>query len=411
GNFCSKRGIPVEIGRENVSKRAKDESVSIEMAARSARYEFYKKVADKKKSAVIALGHTADDRIENLFLRLFRGAGGHGLGSLRLKKQIGPLLVLRPLIGVFRTEIIDYLETRGLSYRIDSSNLSTETDRCKIRNVIIPDILKLAGDLGWSGVKESLSRSSELLSDDEGYFDEIVSGYISQAKYEEKSLTVPVGELKKLPSPILRRVVIALLQSLNADIRPEREHVLFLEMMVRGERRGSISLPGDFTAEMIGENMRIGHRGREGKTRPEPVKIFLAGLPVEFAFGKIAIGIFLSEKSDSRTQTSVGESQVRVYLSIPDGCREITIRAYENGDRMKPMGMEGHSKKVGDIFTDRKIPIKSRAEQPVVVDTNNGKNEIIAIPALGLISETARVTDRSTRIIRMDCRIGPQPFG
>ena len=106
-----------EIGTTDVRALAAREKVSIETAARIARYAFYAKVAARRRCCTIFLGHHADDLVETFLINLFRGAGAAGLSSMReiSAHQIGKtkLMVVRPLLAIWRKQIDDYITAKG----------------------------------------------------------------------------------------------------------------------------------------------------------------------------------------------------------------------------------------------------------------------------------------------------------
>ncbi|MGE5200173.1 MAG: tRNA lysidine(34) synthetase TilS, partial [Rhodospirillaceae bacterium] len=115
--FCralaAQHGIAIEVGRRDVAQLARDERVSIEVAARRARYEFFAEAAERLKIDRIATGHTRDDQAETFLLRVLRGAGATGLAGIRPRR--GP--VVRPLLDVRRDELLAFLASLGQAFR------------------------------------------------------------------------------------------------------------------------------------------------------------------------------------------------------------------------------------------------------------------------------------------------------
>jgi len=396
--FCLERGIPLEIGKADIPSKAAESGLSVEMAARSARYEFLAEVAARIGTQCVALGHTADDRVETLLMRLLRGAGGRGLGSLQPVRRYTGLTLLRPLLGVFRRQVIAYLARRDLEWRTDSTNLETTTDRGRIRNLLLPRLVALAEESGWSGTLESLARSAELLSEDETHFQSLADEFLAGVVFEERrQLRLPVDRFRHLPSPILARLVLTALQMFDADLRPEREHIDAIISMLAGVRDAPCDIPGGLRAEPTGDAVIIGPPV-EIKP-PEPIEISLDQLPCTWRFGPYTIRIAPVEGEEKRTQTPVGPSQLGATVTLPDGCEAIVIRTMQPGDRMAPMGMRGHTKKVSDIFTDRKVPRHERPVEPVVEARPCGT--VLALPRLSLISEGAKVTSESGSAVRV----------
>ena len=125
-DLAEQHDLVCEIGTTDVRALAAREKVSIETAARIARYAFYAKVAARRRCRTIFLGHHADDLVETFLINLFRGAGAAGLSSLReiSSHQIGKtkLMVVRPLLTVWRKQIDDYIRANQIPFREDQTN-------------------------------------------------------------------------------------------------------------------------------------------------------------------------------------------------------------------------------------------------------------------------------------------------
>lgn len=116
-----------------------DETGSREAAARNIRYDFLIRTAMTLGFRYIATAHTADDQTETVLHRILRGTGLSGLsGILRYRQLNEAVTLVRPLLDVRRTEILDYLESLGKPFRIDATNAENDFTRNRIRNVLIP---------------------------------------------------------------------------------------------------------------------------------------------------------------------------------------------------------------------------------------------------------------------------------
>ncbi len=132
--FCETYGIPMSVKRFDTQEYAKKKGISIEMAARELRYDWFEEMRQKKKMDYIVVGHHANDLAETLFINICRGTGIKGLTGIRPVKD----RILRPLLSRSREEIIAYIEQNQLGYRTDSTNNSLDYVRNKIRHMIIP---------------------------------------------------------------------------------------------------------------------------------------------------------------------------------------------------------------------------------------------------------------------------------
>ncbi len=128
---------------------------------RQIRYDFLVQKAKRLKCRAIFLGHHADDLAETLLLRLSRGAGIEGLAGFGPVERRGDTYLFRPMIDIFRAEIIDYLKARNLDYRVDSSNADRRFTRNRVRHEILPLMAELN-----PRINESLARTARLLTVD-----------------------------------------------------------------------------------------------------------------------------------------------------------------------------------------------------------------------------------------------------
>lgn len=133
--LASKFGIPCHTLRARIRRRPRE---SIEMAARRTRLAFFSRMTRKLGLDAIATGHHADDVAETFVMRLARGAGPEGLAGLKRISHVDGITFIRPLLDFRDTELRDFLRSRGISWREDSTNSDTSILRNKVRHVILP---------------------------------------------------------------------------------------------------------------------------------------------------------------------------------------------------------------------------------------------------------------------------------
>ena len=136
-SLAKKLELPFYIGREDVLRYQKRHRLSLEDAARQVRYRFYDSIAAKYGYGKIALGHHADDNAELVLMNLLRGSGPLGLSGI---PPVRDNRIVRPLINLRRSEIMDYAAVKKLDYVTDSSNWNLKFHRNKIRARLIPQL-------------------------------------------------------------------------------------------------------------------------------------------------------------------------------------------------------------------------------------------------------------------------------
>lgn len=134
-NFCASHSITCEIGGGNIPELQKESSsISMESLARQKRYEFLETMRVKHQAKYILTAHHLDDKIETFFFHLLRGTKLTGL--INMQEQSGN--ILRPLLSLEKSEILQYMELQWWVYCIDSSNADTHMKRNFLRHEILP---------------------------------------------------------------------------------------------------------------------------------------------------------------------------------------------------------------------------------------------------------------------------------
>jgi tRNA(Ile)-lysidine synthase len=195
--------LDCEIGSTDVGALARRSKFSIETAARFARFAFFVEAARRRRCSRIFLAHHADDLVETALLNLFRGASPGGMAAMRKISvhRIGQtkLTILRPLLGVRRSEINSYIEQRGLKFCEDKTNREVSSSRNRIRHRILPYINKTFG----RDVTKAIWRAAAIWVDEESLLDAMTPVVGSRLN---------VVELRKLPVPLQRRAIVGWLR-------------------------------------------------------------------------------------------------------------------------------------------------------------------------------------------------------
>lgn len=132
--FCDNYGIALSVKKFDTTAYARQNGLSIEMAARDLRYGWFREMREKKEMDYIMIAHHADDVAETLFINLCRGTGIKGLTGIKAVNEE----ILRPLLSCSRVDILNYIDEQCLGYRTDSTNNSMDYVRNRVRHQIIP---------------------------------------------------------------------------------------------------------------------------------------------------------------------------------------------------------------------------------------------------------------------------------
>ena len=189
----------------DVRALAKRRKMSIEAAAREARYLFFARTGKRKRCRTIFLAHHADDLVETFLLNLFRGAGPAGLGGMRQvsKRRIDnvDLTIVRPLLDIWRDDINEYVREHRLKFREDASNKNLGPLRNRFRQRIIPYLEKAIG----RKVRGSIRRAATIAVEEEEWLETQLP--------DSDDVDLAVKKLRALPVALQRRAILNWLRS------------------------------------------------------------------------------------------------------------------------------------------------------------------------------------------------------
>lgn len=171
---------------------------------RKARIRFLKEVANRYQADWIATGATADDSVETMLHHLLRGSGPAGLAGIRLERKLSEQLTLvHPLVGLWKSELIAYLDSLGQEYRMDNSNLCNEFTRNRIRNECLP---YLEAFTGCNQLKERLRTTCELIRQEHQVIENLAQQWLESSAmvWGQDHIDVESRTFADLPWPVLQ---------------------------------------------------------------------------------------------------------------------------------------------------------------------------------------------------------------
>jgi len=205
--LAKKYQVDFELGAANVRVLANKKKMSIETAAREARYSFFAKAAKRRRCHTTFLAHHADDLVETFLLNLIRGTGTTGLAAMpdvsTRRVDNVDLTIVRPFLSVWRTEIDDYVREHQLKFREDASNKNLAPMRNRARNRIIPYLEKIIG----RNVRQNIWRTAIIAADEENW--------IVNAVPDSTNPDLLVSKLRALPVALQRRAILKWLRAQN----------------------------------------------------------------------------------------------------------------------------------------------------------------------------------------------------
>jgi len=229
-------GLPIVVESIDVGAYAQTQRLSVEDAARRLRYDFLHRAAESLAADRIAVGHTRDDQAETFLLKLIRGAGLTGLAGIYPRRDA----VIRPLIEVGRTDLRQYLESRGQSWVEDETNDDLENPRNRIRHKVLPEMDRA----GNASSTPAIARAAAIVREDGQWLDELSDRRFDALVVRSNSgLEIDVSGLMAEPPPVRRRVVLVALRLAAPNREIGFEHVESALEVGSGEAAG-VDVPG-----------------------------------------------------------------------------------------------------------------------------------------------------------------------
>ncbi len=368
-------GYPFYFNYFETKAYASTNGLSTQMAARDLRYKWFEALRDELNLHWIATAHHINDSLETSLINFSRGTSIAGLmGVPVINKHI-----IRPLLFASRNELLDYLQKNDIAWREDSSNASLAYDRNVIRHKVIP-ILKT--------LNESLENSFVATSERLRAGEQILNEYLNQwkqtvLKIGKEGYYVPIDEIDLVSEPIYRLWYIL-------------KDFGFTYKQIPNIYAGRNGLSGKkfFSSNhiLIVDRACFIIQAKDTATDYSPIFIDSTNAEIILDRGNL-------------TLTSMQNSSVELihhensnYLDAAFVKFPLEIRKLEPGDKIKPFGMKGRSKKISDILIDLKINIFEKEKIRVLV---NSDNEIIWVMGIRT-SETFRITNKTTNILRVE---------
>ncbi|QMW06543.1 tRNA lysidine(34) synthetase TilS [Spirosoma foliorum] len=344
-NKAEQYGVPFHGTRFDTKAVAAERGVSIQMVARELRYTWFAQLLDEYKYACLATAHHLNDTLETLLLNLTRGtglAGLHGIAS----NQNG---IVRPLLFATRPQLVAYADERELLYREDSSNSDDKYARNRIRHHVVPVLTSLN-----PGLWQTLPRTIERLRAAETVMQaELERSWQQTAEVKGQQISLPTTKLKALPELDFR---------LANWLKP---------FGFTDDQANQIAnaLNRPIGQVFSSTTHRISHE-REGLLlEPLPSQLYPEITLTTLASGLVEVGGAFSLTIDEIEKSADFRPPADSAIACLDADKlqlPLTIRPWRQGDRFRPLGLNGH-KLVSDLLNDLKLSRTEREQTAVLL--------------------------------------------
>lgn len=353
---CENLGVLLFCERIDVPVYAKEHKMSTELAAREVRYDFLSRVS----RGAVATAHTASDNLETVIFNLTRGSALKGLCGIPPKRGI----FIRPLILSTRAEVEEYCEKNRIKYVTDSTNLSDEYTRNKIRHTVIP-VLKQIN----SNAEKSVVRTSAELFEDNAYLEECADEFLQNNLCDGE---IDVSVLPK--SPIAKRAIKKLAEITAPMLSLDNFHINEIYRICN--EGGKTGLPLGYSAEVKSGKLIFTNKQAEN---PENFEFEVqTEHRINDLFTKKEKINNLLLKNSLDCDKIIGKSVIRTRLA---------------GDSIRLAG-RGCTKSLKKLMNELSVPREYRDSLPVIADDVG----VIWVCGIG-VAQRCAVTENSKDIM------------
>ena len=356
-NYCKSVGVECFVGSADVPDYAKQNHLSIELAARELRYSFF----DTINTDVIATAHTASDNIETVLFNITRGTALSGLCGIPPKRD----KYIRPLILCTREDVENFCKEQGINFVTDSTNLCDDYTRNKLRHNVVP-VLKTVNE----SVALAVSRMTSSLSEDEDFINSVV---LEQFNAIFKDGVLDVSGFKNIHPAIAKRLIVKYCDAMCVEVDNLHVNEIFAICINEGKK----SLIGDKSAIVKNGVLTVEHTKQPQHN-------------IEFQ-----VDITQQDNDLFKKSQNVHNLLLKNVLDCDKivGCLRLKTR--ESGDSIRLKNKNG-TKTLKKLFCEYKIPICERENLPVLCDDNG----VVWVHKIG-VADRAAADQNSNRIYKI----------
>ncbi len=364
---CEKTGVQFHSSGFNTQAYAMQKGISVQMAARDLRYNYFQGLLESQGFDYLATAHHLDDTIETIFLNLIRGTGIQGLTGIPVRTE----KIIRPLLFATRKMLVDYAIDQGVRWREDSSNLSDDYQRNFFRHQIIPKILEINPNFQET-FRDTQERLAGAVNMNKAFLKTLESSAL-QVKGDIRM--IDIEKINESPSPTV--ILWEFLKDLGFNFDQCRQ-------ISQGHQAGKLFYSHSHKLLIDRQNYLISK-----KTEAFFTSVTID--PGERMVGNARCKLMFTEASNQGFELRKNPTLAQVdadLLHYP-----LTWRTWQAGDYFMPLGMR-QEKKLSDFLIDLKMPFNEKAD--VTVLESGGK--ILWVVGFR-ISEGFKVTPETQRVL------------
>lgn len=399
-SVAAKSRLPVFVEKTNILKQKKT-GRSLEESGREARYLFFNSICRKHGFTKIAVGHHREDNAEQILLNLIRGSGAAGLCGIPPVREN----IIRPLIQITPSEILDYLSQNNIEFMVDQSNSDTQFLRNSVRHQLLPLLRQNYNP----NISEALNRLGGILRAEEEWLNALIDPLFNAAliSSDDRQVILSVPEMMNFHDAAVRRVLRKAILTIKKDLRRiTLAHIDSAARLIANHPPAArLDFPGQI--RVLKNNDRLIVRKELKNLRIATAK---AAKPVSFAYhaSKDAIvaqtTLFIKEINMSVSFYQMSMDWIQnistlerdtAFLDWDTLQFPLEIRNVRPGDRFSPIGMKG-TQKLKKFFNANNIKPVKRTEIPIFVSGD----AIIWIGGLR-IADPFKVTQKTSTVLKV----------
>lgn len=371
--LAGRLGLPFVLGSTDVAAMARTKHLSVEEAARKARYAFLFEQARQVGAQAVAVGHTADDQVETVLMHLLRGAGISGLKGMTFRGLLpewdASIPLVRPLLNLRHEDALGCCEERGVVAVEDASN----NDKSFFRNRLRHELLPLLESYNPQ-VRDSLLRMARGMAGDHEVLEAATADAWEQvqarsgAGYVSLDLAAFRGLLRGMQRRVLRTAVAQLRPDLrDVDFLSIERGVSFLNVPSRTREMDmlqNIHLLVDDKRAVLAETDAL--IVDENAPRMDTAQELLLDVPGTVSLQGWCISADYVDLDRVESLPDLGEDLSQAWMDASELSLPLRVRTRRPGDRFQPLGLDGHSLKLSDFLVNQRVPRWQRNNWPLV---------------------------------------------
>lgn len=379
-NLCEKLGIEFVSAYRDVPAIAEKKHLTEEEAGRIVRYQIFEEEAKKRGASAIAVAHHMDDQAETVLMNLLRGSGIRGLSGISPKRKLSntsDIFVIRPLLGVRRSEIEEWLTKNKQDWCTDETNLTDDYERCRIRNRLLP---LLESEYNAQATEHIASAAGDFSEAEEYLFSQAAELLREWNENAKGSVCLPIEKLSAKKPLLQRYIVKEAIGRLGGSRDITRAHIESVLGLLSKQTGSQIHLPKNRVArlsygELVIEQIEKGKK----KTKKQPDQ--------NSKIGRSVYSIFPVSEKKIPQNCCVNWFD---YDTIKEG---LLMRRRRPKDRIC-IDANGNTQKLSDCMINAKIPATKRDQIPILA----ANSRVLWIAGVRM-AENCKITSKTKLVL------------